>query len=401
MSTFGRYVFRQVGGALLLILLSLGGIVWIALALRELNLITSQGQDALVFVIMTTLALPNLIAIIAPVALLIACIHTLNRLNSDSELIVLTASGATVWTVARPLLLLALLVSIAVSFVNHVGMPWSLQLLRDYVIQVRTDLISQVLQPGQFSSPERDLTVHIRDRTRDGELRGILLNDARDKDQTMAYLAERGILVKREDSAFLVMTDGHIVRQKNGDAPQIITFDSYTINLDRFEPQGLGGGVLKPRERYFSDLAWPSPEDAYYRQRPGEFRAEFHERLANPLYPFTFVLLTMAFIGQARSNRQSRVEALVLAFVVSALFRIGGFAANNLTVIHAWAVPLLYLMPLGGMALAFFLIRRNEVPRSGPSVTDRLMVLLAPIRALAASLAAARNARALRRQGAR
>src|SRR5690606_33943011 len=113
MSTFGRYVFRQVGGALLLILLSLGGIVWIALALRELNLITSQGQDALVFVIMTTLALPNLIAIIAPVALLIACIHTLNRLNGDSELIVLTASGATVWTVARPLLLLALLVSIA------------------------------------------------------------------------------------------------------------------------------------------------------------------------------------------------------------------------------------------------------------------------------------------------
>lgn len=401
MSTFGRYVFRQVGGALLLILLSLAGIVWIALALRELNLITSQGQDAVVFVIMTTLALPNLIAIIAPVALLIASLHTLNRLNGDSELIVLTASGATVWSVARPLLLLALLVSVAVASVNHVGMPWSLRLLREYVIQVRTDLISQVLQPGQFSSPERDLTVHIRDRTRDGELRGILLNDARDKEQTMAYLAERGILVKREDSAFLVMTDGHIVRQKTGEAPQIITFDSYAINLDRFEPQGLGGGSLKPRERYFSELAWPDPNDAYFRHRPGEFRAEFHERLANPLYPFTFVLLTVAFIGQARSTRQNRVEALVMAFVVSALFRIGGLAANNLVVLHASAVPLLYLMPLGGIALALFLIQRNALPRSGPSLTERLTTLLAPIRAMAAALTAARTARALRRQGAR
>ena len=43
---------------------------------------------------MTTLALPNLMAMIAPFSLLIAAIHTLNRLNSDSELIVLTASGA-------------------------------------------------------------------------------------------------------------------------------------------------------------------------------------------------------------------------------------------------------------------------------------------------------------------
>jgi len=59
-------------------------------------------------------------------------------------------------------------VSAAVSFVNHIGMPWSLQMLRGYIILVRTDLISQVLQPGQFSSPERNLTFHIRDRTYDG-----------------------------------------------------------------------------------------------------------------------------------------------------------------------------------------------------------------------------------------
>src|SRR5690606_29852185 len=211
MNTFSRYLFRQVSGALLLILLSLSGVVWIALALRELDLVTSEGQDALVFVIMTTLALPNLIALIAPIALLIATIHTLNRLNGDSELIVLTASGATVWTIARPLLLLALLVSIGVAFVNHIGMPWSLRLLREYVVQVRADLISQVLKPGQFSSPERNLTFHIRDRTYEGELLGILMQDARDEKQTMAYLAERGVFVKQAESNFLVLTNGHIV----------------------------------------------------------------------------------------------------------------------------------------------------------------------------------------------
>ena len=153
MTIFERYVFRQAGGALLIILLSLSAIVWIALALRQLNVVTSQGQDVWMLVKMTTLALPNLMAIIAPFSLLIATIHTLNRLNSDSELIVLTASGATVWSAARPLIILSMLVALGVAFVNHLAMPWSMRLLRDYIVQVRTDILTQVIQPGQFSAP--------------------------------------------------------------------------------------------------------------------------------------------------------------------------------------------------------------------------------------------------------
>jgi lipopolysaccharide export system permease protein len=122
----------------------------VALALRQLNVVTTQGQDVWMLVRMTTLALPNLMAIIAPFSLLIAAIHTLNRLSGDSELIVLTASGATIWSAARPLLLLATLVALGVGFVNHVAMPWSMRLLRQYIVQVRTDILTQVIQPGQF-----------------------------------------------------------------------------------------------------------------------------------------------------------------------------------------------------------------------------------------------------------
>ncbi|MBA4174518.1 MAG: LPS export ABC transporter permease LptF, partial [Hyphomicrobium sp.] len=213
MSIFERYVFRQAAGALLLILLSLSGIVWIALALRQLNVVTSQGQDAWLLLKLTTLALPNLMAIIAPFALLIATIHTLNRLNGDSELIVFTASGATIWSVGRPLIYLALIVAASVSFVNHIGQPWSLRLLRDYLVQIRTDLLSQVIQPGRFSSPEPKLTFHIRERSLNGELLGLIMHDQRDPKLSQAYLAERGTIVKQDPAAYLLMTKGHIVRR--------------------------------------------------------------------------------------------------------------------------------------------------------------------------------------------
>ncbi len=352
-----RYLFRQTAGAVLLILLSLTGVVWIALALRQLNLVTTQGQDAWVFIQMTLLALPNLMALIAPIALLVASIHVLNRLNGDSELIIMTAGGGTIWNVARPLLLVALLVGIAVSVVNHWAMPWSLRLLRDYVIQVRTDLITQVIQPGRFTSPEANLTFHIRDRAFDGELKGLVMHDGREGKQVSTYLAERGWIVKQDGDAFLMMEDGHILRR---DGPtelvRIIEFKRYAIDLARLEAKEQGPD-LKPRERYTTELLRSDTSDEIARNQPGLIRAELHERFASPLYPFAFVMLAVAFIGHAQTIRQNRVQAIVLAFVIAALCRLVGLAGNNIVALRESAVWIVYALPLGAVLFAMILAK--------------------------------------------
>jgi lipopolysaccharide export system permease protein len=361
MTIFERYVFRQAGGALLIILLSLSGIVWVALALRQLNVVTSQGQDVWMLVRMTTLALPNLMAIIAPFSLLIAAIHTLNRLNGDSELIVMTASGATVWRAARPLLLLGMLVALGVAFVNHVAMPWSMQLLRLYIVQVRTDILTQVIQPGQFSSPEGGLTFHIRERALNGELLGLIVHDARDKSQSQSYLAERGIIVKREPSNYLVMSDGHIVRRSDKDEPaQIVAFDKYAVDLDRFEKKLTEDDDLKPRERYLSELLHPEANSQQYKSEPGKFRSELHERSSNPLYPIAFTLIALAAVGQARSTRQNRMQQVALAFTLAAGLRLAGLALNNVVTLNAQATVLLYALPLSAILISILLIERGR-----------------------------------------
>ena len=373
MTIFSRYVFRQTAGALLLILLSLSGVVWIGLALRQLNLVTSQGQDTWTFLKMTTLALPNLMGLIAPVALLIAMLHTLNRLSGDSELIVLTAAGASPSRVARPLLLLALLVAVAVATVNHFAMPWSMRLLRDYVIQVRTDLIAQVLQPGRFSSPEQHLTFHIRDRAFNGELLGVMLHDARDQKQVTSYLAERGTVHTDGELSFLVLAKGHVLRRTGPAEPtQIIAFDTYAVDLLQFQAKG-DHYELKPRERYFDELAFPAPNDVDFKRNSGQFRAELHERFANPLYPFAFVMIVMAFVGQAQSTRKNRMEAVATAFVLAMACRLGGLAVHNVIVINASAVPLAYAIPLGGAVIGAVLMSFAARPRRGPRFTDRLL----------------------------
>jgi lipopolysaccharide export system permease protein len=381
MSVFGRtlsrYVFRQVAGATVVILLSLTTVVWIGVALRQLDLMTSQGQDALRFLAITTLAIPSMLALIAPIALLVASIHVLNRLNGDSELIVMTAGGAPVWALLKPLGLLAVIVSLAVSGINHWGGPLSQRLLRDLTVLVRSDLISQVIQPWRFSEAEPKLTIHIRDRAPNGDLLGLLLHDARDPKQVASYLAERAQIIKQGGAEFLRMEKGHIVRRSDTDkAPQIIAFTGYVIDLNQLEQRPEAGAAsARPRERYTSELLWPDPSEDVNKRDRGRFAAELNERFASALYPFAFVLIVLSYAGGAQSTRQSRLNGLVAAFAGGLVCRMLGIAANNMTAVRPATAWLLYAIPIVAGLLATIATQRSVSPRP----TSRPVALLAAV----------------------
>ena len=368
-----RYLFRQTAGALLLILLCLTGIVWIAVALRQLDLMTSQGQDALRFLGMTTLAIPAMLAIIAPIALLIATLHVLNKLSGDSELIVMTAGGMPVWALLKPLGVLALLVAIGVSLVNHWAGPWAQRRLKELAVQVRTDLMSQVIQPWRFTSPEAKLTVHIRDRAPSGELLGLLMHDARDPKQVVTYLAERALIIKKEGAAYLRMDKGHIVRRIDGEAtPQIVAFDRYVFDLNQLEQHGEQVEIRRPRERDTSELLAPDRNDPVFKLSPGSFVSELHERMASPLYAFTFVLIVLALMGQAQTTRQNRVNSVVAAFGVALGCRIVGIAEANSVVVHPNLHAILYVVPFAAGFIALLTIAWRLYPRP-PSRAGRAL----------------------------
>ena len=263
MSLFSRYVFRQVANAFVIILVTLTTIVWLATALKQLDLIVSQGQGFVLFLKMTFLTLPSLMALIAPNAILMASLYTLDRMNGDSELIVMTAAGAPVWRIGAPFVLLASMVCVVILICNLWVMPASMRALRALITQVRTDVISQVLQPGRFSSTEPGLTFHIRDRSPTGDLLGLLVHDERDDKQLMSYLADRGRIISNDDGAYLVMFDGHVHRyeKKSPDqGVQIVAFDQYIFNISDLNPKDAGSKELRPRERYLSELLNPDPK---------------------------------------------------------------------------------------------------------------------------------------------
>ena len=365
MTIFGRYLFRQAANALLVILLTLTLVVWLATTLKELNLITSQGQGILLFLQMTLLTLPSLMALIAPNAMLMATLYTLDRMNGDSELIVMTASGAPIWRIGAPIVALAAIVSLGVLIANFYVTPASMRELRSFITHVRADLISQVLQPGRFSSPEGGLTFHIRDRSPAGDLLGLLVHDERDGKQVMSYLAERGRIIDNDEGSYLVMLEGYVQRYNNeGDEKevQIVAFDQNMLDLTEFSPKDSAGKGMRPREAYMSDLFRPDMTKPEIRRNYPQLRAELHDRLATPLYPLVFAFVAIAFLGHARTTRQNRWGQILAACGIAVGLRVAGITLGNMVALSPWAILLVYGLPLGAIIVAAWVAHVKMLP---------------------------------------
>ena len=361
MDLFSRYVFKQVLNALVMILGSLTAIVWIATSLKQIE--NLSGGGFWLFFQMTTLAMPQAMAIVTPFALLIACLYSLHKLNLDSELIVMTASGATVWRFIRPYALLGVVVSVVVLLSNVFIQPASLQKLREFIIQVRTDLISHVLEPGKFSSPSGGMTFHIRDRSESGNLLGLLVSDEREENTVLTYLAEEGELIKLDGRGFLKMTNGHIHRKLlEKDGVQIVKFDQYVFDLSEFGQAKGKDRTTKPRARYIPELINPSIDELKNEKKMGQIRAELHDRFSSALYPLLFALIAVATLGVARSTRQGSGRLLLYGFCIGLIFRLIGLSATNLVRVDPLAVWLVYGVPIGGMAACLLYIWLSMSP---------------------------------------
>jgi lipopolysaccharide export system permease protein len=363
-----RYIFRIALAAFVACLLALTGVIWITQALRELDLLTSKGQTILVFFTVTGLSLPALVTVISPVALFIATIYALNRLNGDSELIVMSAAGMPPLRLMRPFLTLAFLVCVLVGMMTVYLMPASFQELRDLVTKIRADFVSNMVKEGQFTSLENGITFHFRERAGDALL-GIFMQDRREPGKTIVYLAERGQTMEANGQSYLVLENGSVHRQEqNSRDSSIVAFKRYAIDLSAFNPEG-GDVVYKPRERGTTQLMFPEESDPYYQSQSGRFRAELHDRLSSWLYPLAMMMIAFAALGNAQTTRQGRSVAVAVAVVAVVALRIAGFAASSITVRTPLGILAVYGAPVATI-LVCLAISLRQAAMSG--LTDRL-----------------------------
>ncbi len=363
MKLIERYIFRRVLAGFLLSFIALSVMVWLATALDQFNLVTEKGQSIALFLSVTLLLLPALVVVICPVALMVGVVYGLNTLNNDSELVVINASGASQWTILRPILAVGLLVTAAMASATLYFSPLALRTWDHIVTDMRSSIISSVLRSGTFMTITDGLTFHIRDRSADGTLEGIFMFDDREPDASLTYLAQKGNIVDGPLGQFLTMNNGTIQRRsKKDNTISIVDFTSYAIDLSNFSSPAQTPDV-RPNERTTSYVIHPDPQDRYFQQYPGKFRAELVDRLTTPLYALVFALVPLVFLAQAGTTRQSRAVSISAALWITIGLRAIGFFMPGKVEESAGYVPVMLGVPLLTAILCVGLILLAVQPR--------------------------------------
>src|SRR5262249_15023340 len=145
---------------------------------------------------LTSLVIPALVLIIAPVALMIAISHTLNKLATDSEIIVMNAAGFSPFRLFRPFVYATIVVSIMVAFIAAYPSPDGMLRHKQCHAETPADVLTNVLQPGRFAQLDQNLTIRIRERQPGGLLMGIFIDDRRDPKERVSIVADHGTVVK-------------------------------------------------------------------------------------------------------------------------------------------------------------------------------------------------------------
>ena len=361
MGSIGRYIFRTTFGAFLVILASLTAVIWVTQALHDIDLMTAQGQSILIFVGITGMIIPLLILVIAPIALLIAVAHVLNKMSTDSEIIVMNAAGMSPWVLFRAFLAVAVVVAIMVTAISAYFAPKGLRMLSDWLTEVHADVVSNLVQPGRFASIANGVTMRIRERRSNGQMYGIFIDDQRDPAQRVTVIADVGEVINNANGTYLVLQNGMVQRfeAKERD-PTMVVFDRYAFDLSTMIA-GQAAIQYSIRERYLWQLVFPDPNDKLYREEPDQFRAEMHDRLIAPIYPLAFVVIAFAYLGAPRTNRQSRAISMLGAVSGVALLRLIGFVSTIFGATMPWMLWLQYVALAAAFGAGLFVIRSGLI----------------------------------------
>lgn len=342
-SRFDRYMLSQLLVLFGFFALVLVAVYWVNRALSLFDTLIADGQSALVFLEFSALTLPNVIRVVLPVAGFAAAVYVTNRLASESELVVMQATGFSPWRLARPVAVFGVIVAVILILMMHFLVPASRAQLAQRSAEISENIAGRFLTEGRFLHPVPGVSLFVREITPEGGLRDLYLSDARQPGVRSDFTAREAYLVRGPTGPKLVMVDG--MAQDFGlrsGRLSTTTFDSLTYDIGALIAS-VGGAVIGARELPTPVLIRADPADiAEARSTVAEFRLELHTRFAQPLLAALAVITGFAALLVGGFSRFGVMRQVLGAVALLILAQVINNIAAGMALANVTLAPLVY-----------------------------------------------------------
>jgi lipopolysaccharide export system permease protein len=324
----------------------------------------SDGQTALVVLEFTALTLPYVIRIVLPVAAFAATIYAVNRLNQDSELVVMRATGASNWRLARPVVVFGLIASVMMAVLVNVLVPVAKERLAERSQEVAQDVSAKFLTEGSFQHPAKGVTIYIRKISALGELEDLFLADRRNPARATIYTADKALIVRSDSGPKLVMLNGMAqTLQQPDDRLAITRFTNFTYDIGALFQSNSSRKRALDEIGTLELLRSGSQISALTDATADQIRLEINQRISQPLLAPIAALIGFAamMIGTfSRFGMWRQITVAILGLIAVQALQNSVESATSADP-RLWA--LLYLPAVGGGLIACTMLWWSNRPR--------------------------------------
>ncbi len=369
MNRLDRYFISQLLAPFGFFSLVIVGIFWLAQALPLVDKVIESGQSGLVFLEVTSLLIPRVMMVSIPFASFGAALYALNRMYTEAELVVMMTSGQSPMALARPVTIFGLFVLVLMVITTFYLVPASQTQLHTRMNQIKTEMASSLVREGQFIHPSDNITIYVRDTSRDGEMAGMFLHDNTNADNPITYSAQKALFLRDGFEMRIIMIDGIIQNYAKNDALlNTIRFDRFSYDLGEVLPS-FENYQRVPFEMYPHELLFPSQEmlDSPH-WSAGDYAAEGHHKVVLPISAMALPLIGLAAILMGGYRRGGFMTRMVVAFILGVVLQsaviVAKSAIQNAPEL-AWTMYLPSAVGLFGAFAALLYAGRTRRPRNG------------------------------------
>ncbi|MCB9963943.1 MAG: LptF/LptG family permease [Rhodospirillales bacterium] len=365
--TLSSYILRNLLTTLTLVSIVLATIIFLTQSMKFLELVLSSGAASSTFWLLTLLVLPRFLEVILPISMAVSVIFIYVRMMSDNELAVLRSNGLSPLRLATPPLILATFLVVLLWLMTLWLTPESMRKVEFMQTKLKSEFSTVLFQEGVFNRFGNDITVFIRDRGPDGELRGLIVHDKRDRNPHPVTITARSgkVTTTADGKTQITVFDGS--RQDFDPKTQILNrldFERYKIDLP-------GSAAITDKwrdayERTTPELLSPNLEDSRDADNLSQFRIELHRRILSPLLTFTFLFTVLPVLLLGTYGRQGSFKRVMGASLAVLLLQALYLTGLNITKKHEMAgllsMYILIFAPI--LAGTLLMSRHGEALRS-------------------------------------
>ena len=360
-----RYVFREILGPVLLGLAVFTFMLLIDTMFDLAEIIIKRDVPAILVGRLLLLSLPYIVVLTIPMAFLFGILLSIGRLSADSELVAIRASGISLFSLYRPISVLAVILASINCYLMISVLPWGNTAQQDLQLEIFMRSVNKEVQPGVFYEELEDKILYVADEVED-RWQGVFLTDSILEPHHVVTVAQYGsVRVEGTGSNVALTLQGAVEHEMDIGEP----LDSATRRHAALE-LFLEDEAVKNQRQYRASKNVRALDLRGLRQRyldPDQSDVnrrlalvEIHKKFAIPAACLVFGLfgVPLGFNNQ-RGNRSSGFAiSLVIILVYHVILSNGETAAAQGKVpvwLAMWGANMLFVM-LG----LFLLWRRNR-----------------------------------------